>query len=45
MVGGQLVGERPIEDVIGTLFEDSKTKYLDARTATVGCYIARIERP
>jgi Protein of unknown function (DUF1203) len=44
MVGGELVGERPVEDVIKTLFSDPDVSYLHARTATVGCYIARIER-
>lgn len=44
MVGGELVGERPVEEVIGSLFEDAGVKYLHARTASVGCYIARIER-
>ena len=44
MVGGELVGDRPVEEVIKSLFEDTDVKYLHARTATVGCYIARIER-
>ncbi len=44
MVGAELVGERPVEDVIGRLFENPNVKYLHARTASVGCYIARIER-
>lgn len=44
LVGGELVGERPVEDVIRDLFEKCNVKYLHARTATVGCYIARIER-
>jgi len=44
MVGGELVGQRPVEDVIGTIFEDPNVQYLHARTASVGCYIARIER-
>jgi len=44
MVGGELVGERPIEEVIETLFENAEISYLHARTATVGCFIARIER-
>lgn len=44
MVGGELVGERPVEDVIRDLFGKSNIKYLHARTASVGCYIARIER-
>ena len=44
MVGGELVGERPVEEVIRNLFEESNVKYLHARTASVGCYIARIER-
>ena len=44
MVGGELVGGRPVEDVIGSLFEHSNIRYLHARTASVGCYIARIER-
>jgi hypothetical protein len=44
MVNGELVGERPIEVVIKDLFKDPVVKYLHARTATVGCYIARIER-
>jgi Protein of unknown function (DUF1203) len=44
MVGGELVGDRPVEQVIGSLFEDPNVKYLHARTASVGCYIARIER-
>jgi hypothetical protein len=44
MVGGELVGDRPVEEVIQTLFGDEEVKYLHARTATVGCYIAMIER-
>ena len=44
MVGGELVGDRPVEEVINSLFAESEIKYLHARTATVGCYIARIER-
>lgn len=44
MVGGELVGDRPVEEVIETLFGDTEVKYLHARTATVGCFIARIER-
>jgi hypothetical protein len=44
MVGGELVGERPVEKVIASLFENQEVKYLHARTATVGCFIARIER-
>lgn len=44
MVGGELVGERPVEQVIGKLFEDPHVKYLHARTATVGCFVARVER-
>jgi hypothetical protein len=44
MVGGELVGDRAVEDVIASLFENTEVKFLHARTATVGCYIARIER-
>jgi Protein of unknown function (DUF1203). len=44
MVGGELVGDRAVEDVIVNLFENTEVKFLHARTATVGCYIARIER-
>ena len=44
MVGGELVGDRPVEQVIGRLFEDPQVKYLHARTATVGCFVARVER-
>lgn len=44
MVGGELVGERAVEEVIASLFEDPNIKYLHARTASVGCYITRIER-
>jgi hypothetical protein len=44
MVDGELVGDRPVEEVIGSLFQDSEVKYLHARTASVGCFIARIER-
>ena len=44
MVGGELVGDRPVEEVIESLFSDTEVKYLHARTATVGCFIARIER-
>ena len=44
MVDGELVGERAIEEVIGKLFQDPKVKYLHARNASVGCYIARVER-
>lgn len=45
LIGGELVGERNVEDVIATAFGDEQVKYLHARTATVGCFIARIERP
>ena len=44
MVDGELVGERPIEEVIKELFDNPEVRYLHARTASVGCYIARIER-
>lgn len=44
MVNGELVGDRPVEDVIETLLQDKRIKYLHARTASVGCFIARIER-
>lgn len=44
MVGGELVGDRPIEEVITNLFANPTVNYLHARTASVGCYIARIER-
>ena len=44
MVDGELVGDRAVEDVIGSLFERPEIEYLHARTATVGCFIARIER-
>ena len=44
MIGGELVGDRAVEQVIESLFEKSEVKYLHARTASVGCYIARIER-
>lgn len=44
MVGGELVGERPVEEVIESSFENSEVRYLHARTASVGCFIARIER-
>jgi hypothetical protein len=44
MIDGELVGERPVEKVIERLFDDPEVKYLHARTATVGCFIARIER-
>ena len=44
MVAGELVGDRPVEEIIGKLFQNPDVKYLHARTATVGCYIARIER-
>src|SRR5436305_3879957 len=44
MIDGELVGQRPVEEVIEKLLENSQIKYLHARTASVGCYIARIER-
>jgi hypothetical protein len=44
MVNGELVGERSVEAAINELFADPLVKYLHARTATVGCFIARIER-
>ena len=44
MVGGELVGDRAVEDVIASLFENNGVTFLHARTATLGCYIARIER-
>ena len=44
MVAGELVGDRPVEEIIGNLFQNPEVKYLHACTATVGCYIARIER-
>ena len=44
MLDGELVGHRPVEEVIESLFENTDVKCLHARTATVGCYIARIER-
>ena len=45
MINGELVEQRPVEEVIGKLLENHQIKYLHARTASVGCYIARIERP
>jgi hypothetical protein len=45
MIGGELVGERPVEEVIKAAFEGPEVKCLHARTASVGCFIARIERP
>jgi len=45
MIGGELVGERPVEEVIASLFDDAEVEYLHARSATVGCFIARVERP
>jgi hypothetical protein len=44
MVGGELVGDRAVEAVIASLFENTEVRFLHARSATVGCYIARIER-
>jgi len=44
MIDGELVGQRPVEEVIEKAFENHQIKYLHARTASVGCYIARIER-
>ena len=44
LIGGELVGDRAVEDVIANLFESREVNYLHARTATVGCYIARIDR-
>jgi hypothetical protein len=44
MIDGELVGQRPVEGVIEKMFENPQIKYLHARTASVGCYIARIER-
>lgn len=44
MVGGELVGQRPVEEVIETLFRNGEISYIHARTATVGCFIARIDR-
>src|SRR4029453_291051 len=37
MVGGELVGQRPIEEVIRSLFDDPNVRYLNARPAPVGC--------
>ena len=47
MIGAELVGlaaGRPVEEAIETLFEQSEIKYLHARTASVGCFIPRVER-
>ena len=44
MIDGELVGQRSVEEVIEKAFENQQIKYLHARTASVGCYIARIER-
>lgn len=44
MVGGELVGNRAVEEVIESLFENPEVKYLHARNASVGCFIAQIER-
>jgi hypothetical protein len=44
MIDGELVQQRPVESVIEKLFQNPRIKYLHARTASVGCYIARIER-
>ena len=44
MIDAELVGDRAVEEVIGSLFEKPEVRYLHARTASLGCYIARIER-
>jgi hypothetical protein len=49
MIGAELVGTDPaggraIEEVIESLFENHEVNCLHARTASVGCYIARVER-
>jgi Protein of unknown function (DUF1203) len=44
MVGGELVGDRLVEEVIVSLFGDPDVAFLHARTATVGCFIAQIDR-
>jgi hypothetical protein len=35
---------RPVEDVIGGLFEDPRVAYIHARNLTYGCYMFRVER-
>ena len=44
LVDGELVGTRAVEEVIASLFQNTRVKYLHARTASVGCFIAHIER-
>ena len=44
LVSGELVGERAVEEIIRSLFENPEVRCLHARTATVGCFIAKIER-
>ena len=44
MIDAELVGDRAVEEVIRRLFKKPEVRYLHARTASLGCYIARIER-
>jgi hypothetical protein len=44
LVGTELAGGRPVEEVIESLFEKPEIRFLHARTASLGCYIALVER-
>src|SRR5947208_2076547 len=44
MIDAELVGDREVEEVIRRLFKKPEVRYLHVRTASLGCYIARIER-
>jgi hypothetical protein len=44
MIAAEVVGERPVEGVIGDLLRDPRVAYLHARNAAEGCYMFRIER-
>ena len=40
----ELVGNRPVEDVIARLFENPRVAYLHARNSAYGCFMFRIDR-
>lgn len=44
MVHAELLGERNVEDLIESLFNNSDIEYIHARNAEPGCFIAKIER-
>jgi hypothetical protein len=42
--GATYVGDRSVEDVIASMFENDRIAYMHARNSTYGCFMFRVER-